>query len=70
MTQLTLTFHRTLLTLPDGDEVELSPAQARWIDPMRRAAENDTRRSAQCDGCVVFGLCLAHSDAQEERRAG
>lgn len=42
------------ITMPDGEEIELSERQATWIG-LEPAAHPD------CDGCVLFGCCVRHS---------
>jgi hypothetical protein len=39
----------------------LSPAQASWVEPMRRKYAKAKTRNAECEGCQTFGLCAYHA---------
>ena len=42
------------ITMPDGEDIELSEAQATWIGLEHGA-------HPECDGCVLFGGCILHT---------
>lgn len=46
--------------LPDGTIVELSPALAEWVLPLREANLDNPERDLKCYGCAVFGICASH----------
>lgn len=47
----------------EGEQVQLTPSQASWMDAQRHHHRADPRRRPDCTGCRLFGLCALHDSA-------
>ncbi len=62
--QLSLDFCEPF-SLPDGERVYLTEAQAAWVLPLQRIHARSPKRDPACPGCALFGLCAHHDEVAQ-----